>query len=201
MRQLRPRSRRVARRLAPRHVRRRPSRLEGRRSLRRLRGEDAGPERGSSRAASEGPVRVGRVVPHTARKKPAAPGVVRGRLYDGKVGLSLVAGPANAGKVALLLERYLARLDEEPVLIVPTRSDVDRVERDLLARCGCLLGGSIGTFDDLFERIAAGDAGARPVATDGQRAVVMRRALARASLNRLAGSARTAGFAEALTQT
>jgi len=112
-----------------------------------------------------------------------------------------VVGPANAGKVALLLQRYLARLADEPTLIVPNRSDVDRVERDLLARCGCLLGGSIGTFDDLFERIAAGDAGARPVATDGQRAVVMRRALARASLNRLAGSARTAGFAEALTQT
>ena len=55
-------------------------------------------------------------------------------LYDGKVGLSLLAGPANAGKVALLLERYLARLDDEPVLIVPNASDVDRVERDLLAR-------------------------------------------------------------------
>ena len=40
---------------------------------------------------------------------------------------------------------------------MPNRSDVDRVERDLLRRCGCLLGGSIGTFDDLFERIAAGD--------------------------------------------
>ena len=75
------------------------------------------------------------------------------------MGLALLAGPANAGKVALLLERYLARLDDEPFLIVPNRSDVDRVERDLLARSGCLLGGSIGTFDDLFERIAGADAG------------------------------------------
>ena len=41
--------------------------------------------------------------------------------------LSLVAGPANAGKVALLLERYLAALDRDPFLIVPNRSDVDRV--------------------------------------------------------------------------
>ena len=38
---------------------------------------------------------------------------------------------------------------------MPNRADVDRAERDLLRRCGCLLGGSIGTFDDLFERIAA----------------------------------------------
>src|SRR5882757_6214190 len=56
------------------------------------------------------------------------------------MGLSLLAGPAHAGKVALLLERYLARLDDEPFLIVPNRSDVDRVERDLLARAGCMLG-------------------------------------------------------------
>ena len=45
--------------------------------------------------------------------------------------LTLLAGPANAGKVALLLERYLADLDREPILIVPNRSDVDRVEREI----------------------------------------------------------------------
>ena len=73
------------------------------------------------------------------------------------MGLSLLAGPANAGKVALLLERYLARLDDEPVLIVPNASDVDRVERDLLARQGCLFSGAIGTFDDLFRRIVRTD--------------------------------------------
>ncbi len=61
-------------------------------------------------------------------------------------------GPANAGKVALLLERYLDVLEREPVLIVPNRSDVDRVERDLLARRPALLSGSIGTFDDAGER-------------------------------------------------
>ena len=43
------------------------------------------------------------------------------------MGLSLLAGPANAGKVALLLERYLADICREPVLIVPNRSDVERV--------------------------------------------------------------------------
>src|SRR2546429_385058 len=68
--------------------------------------------------------------------------------------LTLLAGPANAGKVALLLERYLTALDREPFLIVPNRSDVGRVERELLASCGALLGGQIGTFDDLFRRLA-----------------------------------------------
>ena len=72
----------------------------------------------------------------------------------GRWGSPSLQGLRNAGKVALLLDRYLARLDDEPTLIVPNASDVDRVERDLLARCGCLFSGTIGTFDDLFRRLA-----------------------------------------------
>jgi ATP-dependent helicase/DNAse subunit B len=116
------------------------------------------------------------------------------------VGLSLIAGPAHAGKVALLLQRYLARLDDEPFLIVPNRSDVDRVERDLLRRCGCLFGGAIGTFDDLFERIAAGDPDRRPVANDVQRALIARRVVAD-HLQGLSRSARFRGYADALLAT
>ena len=115
------------------------------------------------------------------------------------MGLTLVAGPANAGKVALLLDRFLTRLDDEPTLIVPNRSDVDRVERDLLARCGCLFSGSIGTFDDLFRRLSG--EGGRPAATDAQRALVIRRVLGAASLNGLERSARTRGFADTLLAT
>ncbi len=117
--------------------------------------------------------------------------------------LSLLAGPAHAGKVALLLERYLERLDDEPFLIVPTRFDVDRVERDLLARSGCLFGGTIGTFDDLFERIANGDPSRRPVASDLQRMFAARRAVdaTRARLGDLARSARFGGFLDTLLGT
>src|SRR5215471_9684570 len=111
--------------------------------------------------------------------------------------LTLLAGPANAGKVALLLDRYLADIHREPVLIVPTGSDVERVERDLLGRAGALLGGSIGTFDDVFDGIARGN-GARPVAGDAQRALILRRAVARATLADLGSSARFPGFNDAL---
>jgi ATP-dependent helicase/DNAse subunit B len=120
------------------------------------------------------------------------------------VSLSLVAGPANAGKVALLLGRYLARLDDEPFLIVPNRADVDRVERDLLRRVGCLLGGSIGTFDDLFARIAGENhPGNRRLATAVQRALIARRAIeeARPRLNGLTRSTRFSGFADSLLTT
>jgi ATP-dependent helicase/DNAse subunit B len=113
------------------------------------------------------------------------------------VPLSLLAGPANAGKVALLLERYLAALDADPILIVPNRPDVDRAERELLKRTGALVGGSIGTFDDVFERIARGNGAHRPVITPAQRTLLLRRVVARAS-NR---SARFSGFADALGST
>jgi len=116
------------------------------------------------------------------------------------VPLSLIAGPANAGKVESLLDRYLAALEREPVLIVPNRSDVERVQRELLARRQALLAGDIGTFDDVFERVAYAGEGARPLVSQAQRALLVRRVLANAELNRLAASARFGGFADSLQQ-
>ena len=111
--------------------------------------------------------------------------------------LSLLAGPANAGKVALLLERYLATLQFDPILIVPNRPDVDRAERELLARTGALVGGSIGTFDDLFEQIARGNGAHRPVLSSAQRTLLLRRVVAGAQ----GRSARFSGFADSLGST
>src|ERR671935_3282860 len=116
----------------------------------------------------------------------------------GQLGLNLITGPANAGKVALLLRRYLQALSDEPYLIVPNRSDVEQVERQLLELQPALLAGAIGTFDDLFTRIARGGGDARPVASEAQRALIVRRALAGRSLNGLGRSARFGGFADAL---
>jgi ATP-dependent helicase/DNAse subunit B len=112
------------------------------------------------------------------------------------MGLSLVVGPAHAGKVALLLERYLAELSRDPWLIVPNRSDVERVERDLLRRRSALLGGRIGTFDDLFAQVAAGLPNARRVAGDAERTLAVRHAIAEAAPEGLAASSASAGFAD-----
>jgi len=114
------------------------------------------------------------------------------------VGLALVVGPAKAGKIARLLEGYLERIGDDPVLIVPNAADVDRVERDLLRRAGALLNGSIGTFDDVFRGLALSGAPARPLAGDAQRSLLVRRVVARTSLNGLGRSARFGGFADAL---
>jgi ATP-dependent helicase/DNAse subunit B len=112
--------------------------------------------------------------------------------------LTLLVGPANAGKVERLLDRYLADLDRDPILIVPNRPDVDWAERELLTRRPALLGGWIATFPDLFERVVDGHPQRRPVATDVLQSLVLRAAVARTRLNGLGDSARSPGFADAL---
>jgi ATP-dependent helicase/DNAse subunit B len=118
------------------------------------------------------------------------------------VPLRLIAGPANAGKVGLLLGRYLAALESsnglEPLLIVPNRADVDRVERELLAQRPALLGGSIGTFDDVFARLASEDS--RPLLGHAQQTLLVRRVVSGARLDGYAASAARAGFVDSLEQ-
>jgi ATP-dependent helicase/DNAse subunit B len=119
-----------------------------------------------------------------------------------RVGLSLLVGPANAGKVAQLLVRYLEAVERDPVLIVPNRGDVDRVERELLARSPALLNGSIVTFDDLFERIVRAKPDGRtsplPVIRPAQRAILLADVVRTSELNGLRASARFPGFVETL---
>lgn len=114
------------------------------------------------------------------------------------MGLWLVLGPAHAGKVALLLERFLEVLDHDPWLVVPNRGEVERVERDLIRRRTALLSGRVGTFDDLFEHIASGAGETAPVASEAQRALAARRVIATVELERLGRSAATSGFVDAL---
>jgi ATP-dependent helicase/DNAse subunit B len=113
------------------------------------------------------------------------------------VPLSLLVGPANAGKIDRLLDRYLSELERDPILIVPTAGDIERAERDLLKRSPALTGGAIGTFDDLLTRMVAGGDG-RAQITDAQRRLLLRSLIGKTELGGLAGSARFAGFVDVL---
>lgn len=115
--------------------------------------------------------------------------------------LSLVVGPAHSGKIAVLLERFLAVGERDPWLVVPSRADVDRVERDLIARHGAVLQGRVATFDALFEHVARGDDGGRRLLGDAERMLLLRRVLQRRELDDFARSGRFAGFAEVLLAT
>jgi ATP-dependent helicase/DNAse subunit B len=120
------------------------------------------------------------------------------------VPLRLIAGPANAGKVELLLDRYLDALESssglEPLLIVPNRADVDRVELELLARRTALLGGAIGTFEDVFRDLARGSDDARKRLGRAEEALLVRRVVSETELRGFARSAVRAGFVDSLQQ-
>ena len=108
--------------------------------------------------------------------------------------LSLVVGPAHSGKVGTLLDRFVAALDRDPWLIVPQRSDVERVERELLERQGGLLAGTIGTFDTVFDRLARGDGPGKRLVGEAERGVLVRRLAFGAGVE----GSRFAGFADAV---
>ena len=94
------------------------------------------------------PSRIARpLMRHSERRRDPA--------LHGAVALSLSQAPRTRARSGCC-STAISNLEGDPVLIVPNRSDVDRVERELLARRPALLGGTIGTFDDLFGRIAGG---------------------------------------------
>src|SRR6185437_10402486 len=107
--------------------------------------------------------------------------------------LQLVLGPANCGKIALLFDRFLEAADAgaDPFLIVPNRPDVEAVERELVSRRGVLVGGRVGTFDDLFEEVLGRCREARPLVGDVQRRLLLADVVSGTPLHALAPSVRS----------
>jgi ATP-dependent helicase/DNAse subunit B len=117
--------------------------------------------------------------------------------------LSLIVGPPNSGRAGTLLGRFLAGAGADPVLVVPTRDDLVRFERDLCAPDGAghgaLLGGAVMTFETLFVTVARATGASSPnPLTSIQRLHLVRLAIEHAELRVLAASARSRGFAPAV---
>jgi ATP-dependent helicase/DNAse subunit B len=87
--------------------------------------------------------------------------------------------------------------ERHPFLVVPNAGDIEPLQRDILRRSPTLLAGRVGTFDDVFREIGAGE-DARSVVDDAQRRLLVRSLLGRSELGALAGSARFTGFVDAL---
>ncbi len=71
--------------------------------------------------------------------------------------LKLILGPPNSGRAGLVRRRYLASLERDPVLVLPTVDDVFAFERELCdpaLGAGAALGGTVLTFGALFGQIA-----------------------------------------------
>ncbi len=113
--------------------------------------------------------------------------------------LKLVTGPANAAKAGEVLGGLRARVDEEPLLVVPAFEDVEHNQRELAAR-GAVFGVHVVRFKRLFGQIAA-RAGARGRAASRlQRELIVADAVRAADLEALAESAERPGFVRAATR-
>ena len=110
--------------------------------------------------------------------------------------LTLVTGPANAAKAGEVLGGLRARLEEEPLLVVPAFQDVEHSQRELAER-GAVFGARVLRFDWLFREIAERAGLRERVASDVQRELIVEAAVRRARLELLAESAAQPGFVRA----
>ena len=81
--------------------------------------------------------------------------------------IALITGPANAGKAQVVMDAvrgHLAR-GEEPILVVPTRADVDHYRRELAAD-GAVIGARVERFDGLIGEAVARAGAAPPLLGD-----------------------------------
>ena len=110
--------------------------------------------------------------------------------------LTLVTGPANAAKAGEVLGGLRARVDDEPILVVPAFQDVEHAQRELADR-GAVFGVSVLRFDWLYREIARRTGHSERIASDVQRELIVEEAVRRARLELLAESAAQAGFVRA----
>jgi ATP-dependent helicase/DNAse subunit B len=113
------------------------------------------------------------------------------------VPLKLIHGPFNSGRRGLILRRFAAALDRDPILVVPNIDDVFDFEREICTG-GAALGGEVMTFDGLFRQIAGlcGQPAARALSrVQRRRAVSVGIAERRAQLGPLRRASLRPGFA------
>lgn len=113
--------------------------------------------------------------------------------------LKLIHGPLNSGRRGLILRRFAAALDRDPILVVPNIDDVFDFEREICER-GAALGGAVMTFDGLFHEIASvsgSPSGSALSQVQRQRAVSVGIAEHRAQLGPLRRASLRPGFAVA----
>jgi ATP-dependent helicase/DNAse subunit B len=115
------------------------------------------------------------------------------------VPLTLVTGPANAAKAGEVLGGLRARLESDPILLVPTFGDVEHAQRELAER-GAVFGAHVLRFRWLFQEIARRAGYGERIASDVQRELIVEEAVRGASLSVLAESAAQPGFVRAATR-
>ena len=89
-----------------------------------------------------------------------------------------------------------ARLEEDPILVVPAFQDVEHAQRELAER-GAVFGALVLRFERLYREIAARAGYGEPVASEVQRQLLLEASVKGAGLSVLAESASRPGFVRA----
>jgi ATP-dependent helicase/DNAse subunit B len=99
------------------------------------------------------------------------------------VPITLITGPANAGKAEAVMDAVRAQVagGRQPLLVVPTRSDVDRYTREL-AGAEALMGTRVLRFDGLLEEIVRRGGANEPALSGRARERLLARVARRAGL-------------------
>ena len=108
--------------------------------------------------------------------------------------ITLITGPANAGKAELVMDavrRHLAH-GTEPLLVVPTRADVDHYLRELAGN-GAAMGVRVERFVGLIGEAVARAGVSKPVLGGAQRERVLEMMALRAGVARSTGALRALG--------
>ncbi len=113
--------------------------------------------------------------------------------------LHLITGPANAEKARVVLDAYVAAAAREPLLVVPTRADVDRYRRELAER-GLVFGARVLTADGLVRELAKRAGLRRRPLSELARERVAAAALVGPTLPVLGASASSPGFLRAFLE-
>ncbi|MGH2904267.1 MAG: PD-(D/E)XK nuclease family protein [Solirubrobacteraceae bacterium] len=116
--------------------------------------------------------------------------------------ITLITGPANAGKAREVLDAvrgHLAR-GEEPLLVVPTRADVERYRRELALQ-GAVLGARVERFEGLIGEVVRRAGVSEPVLGRVGRERVLAQVIAGGAGGAGGASRSTPGFVSALAAT
>jgi hypothetical protein len=111
--------------------------------------------------------------------------------------LTLITGPANAGKAGAVLDGFLAARESEPLLVVPRYGDVARYQAELGGR-GAVFAGRVLRFAWLWREIARRTGAGVVIAGPLLRRALIEAAVERAAVRTMADSAASAGFPAAL---
>jgi RecB family exonuclease len=113
-----------------------------------------------------------------------------------QTGLTLLLGPANSGKLGLVLEWWRERLAQKPVLVTPTGPDARELTAEMAHRAGALIDQVPATTFDGLVRLLLGRSPRYASALEQE--VVVSRVLAATSTDALGEAASLPGAAEAL---